>query len=79
MHFVSFTKQSPAQSTDSKTVCCCCCETGPITATLRIDRVGYVPGESIVISGEIDDKTGKGVHKSQVELVMVRLKLRLHV
>lgn len=71
MTHIVFLFQAPAQSTDSKTVCCCCCESDPITATLKIDRCAYVPGECVTISAEIDDKTGRGVNKSEIELVMV--------
>jgi len=38
---------------------------------MRIDRLGYVPGESITIHADIDDKTGRGVNKSEMQLVMV--------
>ncbi|XP_060553147.1 arrestin domain-containing protein 3-like isoform X2 [Ruditapes philippinarum] len=61
---------SPQQSNDSKTVCCCCCESQPITATFRIDRTGYVPGESICCNAEINEGTGRGVHSSKVKLMM---------
>lgn len=62
---------APAQSTDSKTVCCCCCETAPLTATFRIDKTGYVPGESISCNAEIQEGTGRGVHSSKIKLVML--------
>ncbi|XP_045216585.2 arrestin domain-containing protein 17-like isoform X3 [Mercenaria mercenaria] len=60
---------APAQVSDSKTVCCCCCESQPITATFRIDRSGYVPGESISCNAEIQEGTGRGVHSSKIKLV----------
>lgn len=61
---------APAQTTDSKTVCCCCCESPPITATFRLDRSGYVPGENIICNAEINEGTGKGVHSSKIKLIM---------
>ncbi|KAL4228239.1 hypothetical protein ACF0H5_013672 [Mactra antiquata] len=61
---------APQQCTDSKTVCCCCCESSPITATFRIDKTGYVPGEPIICNAEINEGTGRGVHSSVVKLVM---------
>ena len=59
------------QEQDSKTVCCCCCESGPITAVLRIDRTGYVPGEVITCNAEINDGSGHGTASSKVKFKMV--------
>ena len=52
-------------------MCCCCCESGPITAVLRIDRTGYVPGEVISCNAEINDGSGHGTASSKVKLKMV--------
>ena len=63
--------QNAQQEQDSKTVCCCCCESGPITAVLRIDRTGFVPGEVISCNAEINDGSGHGTASSKVKLKMV--------
>lgn len=61
---------SPVQTTDSKTVCCLCCESDPVFATFRLDKIAYVPGESIVFDAEIQDGTGRGINSSVVKLLM---------
>ncbi|KAK3583547.1 hypothetical protein CHS0354_026132 [Potamilus streckersoni] len=59
-----------AQVQDSKTVCCCCCESGPVTCVFRIDRIGYVPGESIVCNAEITNNSNRVIWSSKVILYM---------
>ncbi|KAK3583548.1 hypothetical protein CHS0354_026133 [Potamilus streckersoni] len=61
---------SSAQAQDSKTVCCCCCESGPVTCVFRIDRIGYVPGESIVCNAEITNNCNRVIWSSKVKLYM---------
>ncbi|KAL3865316.1 hypothetical protein ACJMK2_006937 [Sinanodonta woodiana] len=61
---------SSAQVQDSKTVCCCCCESGPVTCVFRIDRIGYVPGESIVCNAEITNNCNRVIWSSKVILYM---------
>ncbi|KAH3812605.1 arrestin domain-containing protein 3-like [Dreissena polymorpha] len=56
------------QVSGSMTACCWCCETPPISASLRIDKTGYVPGEWVVVNAEFQDGTGKGVAKSSIRL-----------
>ncbi|XP_062597207.1 arrestin domain-containing protein 17-like [Saccostrea cucullata] len=48
----------------SKFLCCLCCKSGPITGMLKLDRVGYVPGEAITFNAEIQNMTSSvcGVH-----------------
>uniref|UniRef100_A0A6A7GAG3 Arrestin domain-containing protein 3-like n=1 Tax=Hirondellea gigas TaxID=1518452 RepID=A0A6A7GAG3_9CRUS len=54
-----------------KTLCCLCCRSGPISATIRVDRTGYVPGEAIVICGEINNASNRKVNYTKVELFMM--------
>ena len=42
--------QLPVQGNNSKFLCCLCCKTGPISALFRVDRSGYVPGDSIILN-----------------------------
>lgn len=53
-----------------KTLCCLCCESGPIIAHMKIDRRGYVPGESLVICGEVSNGSNREMSSSKVKLVM---------
>ncbi|XP_053405237.1 arrestin domain-containing protein 3-like isoform X2 [Mercenaria mercenaria] len=62
---------APAQTEDAKTVCCMCCESDPVSATFRIDKIGCVPGESIVFDAEIKDGTGRGINSSVVKFIML--------
>ncbi|ELU04845.1 hypothetical protein CAPTEDRAFT_173828 [Capitella teleta] len=61
---------APQSGTNSKTLCCLCCESGPITAQFHIDRCGYVPGEFIVLSGEVSNHTNRTMDDNRVELRM---------
>lgn len=53
-----------------KTLCCLCCRSGPITAAVRLDRTGYVPGEAIIVSGEINNSSSRKVTSTKAELYM---------
>ncbi|XP_062620954.1 arrestin domain-containing protein 3-like isoform X2 [Saccostrea cucullata] len=52
------------QNQQSKFLCCLCCKSGPITGMLKLDRVGYVPGEAITFNAEIQNMTSRvcGTH-----------------
>ncbi|XP_050412489.1 arrestin domain-containing protein 3 isoform X2 [Patella vulgata] len=53
-----------------KTMCCLCCKSGPIRAVLKLDRLGYVPGENIRIHGEINNHSRRKMTSSFAELRM---------
>ncbi|XP_050403342.1 arrestin domain-containing protein 3 [Patella vulgata] len=59
-----------AIGTDQKTLCCLCCESGPISAVLRLDRLGFVPGEGIPISGEINNGSRRKMDSSFADIKM---------
>ena len=71
IYVLCYQTKNAQQEQDSKTVCCCCCESGPITAVLRLDRTGYVPGEVISCNAEINDGSGHGTASSKVKFKMV--------
>ncbi|XP_061172553.1 arrestin domain-containing protein 3-like [Saccostrea echinata] len=48
-----------AEATDSKNLCCLCCKSGPIVGTLKVNRIGYVPGESIYFEASAQNMTGR--------------------
>ncbi|CAL4115511.1 unnamed protein product, partial [Meganyctiphanes norvegica] len=58
----------PIEKQDHKTLCCWCCKSGPISIVLRIPRSGYVPGESIVINCECDNKSNRKCHGSKARI-----------
>ncbi|CAL4124482.1 unnamed protein product, partial [Meganyctiphanes norvegica] len=57
-------------ATKEKYVCCLCCKRGPISAILRIDRSGYIPGDEIIINAECTNMTERKV-TSSAKLVKV--------
>ncbi|XP_023343516.1 arrestin domain-containing protein 1 isoform X2 [Eurytemora carolleeae] len=59
----------PGESRDSKTFCCLCCRSGPLCALIMTDRSGYVPGESIIFTAEVDNQSSKEMTNSTVQLV----------
>ncbi|XP_048733656.1 arrestin domain-containing protein 3-like [Ostrea edulis] len=48
-----------ADATDSKMLCCWCCESGPITGTIKVNRVGYVPGESVYFEASVQNMSNR--------------------
>ncbi|XP_048735830.2 arrestin domain-containing protein 3-like [Ostrea edulis] len=48
-----------AEATDSKMLCCWCCESGPITGTIKVNRVGYVPGESLYFEASVQNMSNR--------------------
>lgn len=58
--------------TDDKTICCLCCKSGPITGTLKVNRIGYVPGESIYFEVSIQNLSNRECDIS-AELEMVNV------
>ena len=52
-----------------KTFGCLCCTSGPLSATVRIPRYGYTPGEVIPISAEIENLSKKQMNCTKVRLL----------
>ena len=61
----------PTGGQDDKMICCLCCASGPITASLTLQRMGYVPGEYILINAEINNNSSRSIDKTEVELESV--------
>jgi len=59
------------RSQDHKNLCCLCCKSGPITAMIGTDRQGYVPGELIAFSAEVDNQSDRLMTKSYLHLMEV--------
>ncbi|XP_061173611.1 arrestin domain-containing protein 3-like [Saccostrea echinata] len=55
---------------DSKYLCCLCCKSGPIAGTMKLNRMGYVPGESIYFEASAQNSTTR-VCSMYAELEMV--------
>ncbi|XP_048733486.1 arrestin domain-containing protein 3-like isoform X1 [Ostrea edulis] len=39
----------------AKRMCCLCCKSGPVSGTIYLDKIGFVPGEMININAEIQN------------------------
>ncbi|XP_059347595.1 LOW QUALITY PROTEIN: arrestin domain-containing protein 3-like [Ammospiza nelsoni] len=52
---------SPQAGTKEKTLCCWLCTSGPISLSVKIERKGYTPGESIQIFAEIENCSSRMV------------------
>ncbi|XP_065943582.1 arrestin domain-containing protein 17 isoform X2 [Magallana gigas] len=48
-----------AENSVETNVCCLCCKSGPIKGTLRLNRIGYVPGESVFFDAYIENKSSR--------------------
>ncbi|XP_059165745.1 arrestin domain-containing protein 17-like [Physella acuta] len=59
------------QATKQKHLCCLCCKSGPIEATFKIERQGFVPGEAIKLFAEISNGSNRKMSKSYVDLKMI--------
>ena len=51
----------PLSSSNEKTLCCLCCASGPISLSVKTDRGGYCPGESIAISAEAENHSNRRI------------------
>jgi len=57
-----------AHNQDQKNLHCFCFRTGSISATIGTDRQGFVPGEEIAFSAEVENESKKGIKKSILKL-----------
>ena len=59
----------PITVTNSKHFGILCCRSGPLIATVNIPRVGYVAGEGIPISANIENGSTKTMSNTRARLV----------
>ena len=62
---------APLSSSNEKTLCCLCCASGPISLSVKTDRGGYCPGESIAISTEAENHTNRRITSVRATLKQV--------
>ncbi len=53
------TLQHPLQAVTKKTICCLCCASGPITTRAQVERSGFCVGDSIPVTVEIENGSGR--------------------
>ena len=61
----------PGEVTDQKRLGCLCWQSGPITASLRTDRTGYVSGEIIQFRAEVENLSNRDMDNIFLSLVEV--------
>ena len=69
MDFINDWDQEPTRGTDTTTICCWCCRSAPITVNFSIDKMGYVPGQYVVFTADVDNLSGRTMLGSKVQLV----------
>lgn len=60
-----------ASNHNEKYLCCFCCRSGPISASANINRIGYVPGEVILVNGEVSNFTRRHIDKTKAVLLAI--------
>ena len=61
----------PLSYSNEKTLCCLCCTSGPISLSVKTDRRGYCPGESIAISTEAENHSNRRITSVRATLKQV--------
>jgi len=59
----------PFSKSDYKMLGLLCCQSGPISASVQLDRSGYVPGENIYLKATADNKSDRVMNSTLVYLV----------
>lgn len=67
MHCI-FYLQEPHHLQLEKTFCCFCCRSGPLSATVSIPQGGYVCGQSIPVTADIENASNVGVDRLRLIL-----------
>ena len=65
--------QVPLRLQKQKTVCCCGFAQGPIELDMTAQRSGYVPGESIIVDGEVINNSSSIIKYTEIKLVQVMM------
>ena len=52
---------SPLSSSNEKMICCLCCASRPISLSVKTDRGGYCPGESIALTMEVENHSNRRI------------------
>ncbi|XP_026817896.1 arrestin domain-containing protein 3-like [Rhopalosiphum maidis] len=58
----------PKKKLKEKFYCCCCCKSGPMTLIACIPYSGFVPGQSIPVTVELDNNSNMDVDTIKIKL-----------
>ncbi|XP_038076056.1 arrestin domain-containing protein 3-like [Patiria miniata] len=61
----------PVRDQSSQTVCCLCCASGPVLTKASTDKSAYVPGESIFVSGTVENNSSRDIIDLTAKLVQM--------
>ena len=61
----------PIKLENHKTFCCCCCSSGPLTLVSMIPARGFVSGQQVPITIEVDNASNVNIKTVTVELQKV--------
>lgn len=71
--------QKPKKEEKEKFYCCCCCESGPMTLVLCIPYTGFVPGQIIPLTIELDNNSNVAIEEVKIKLERVSRKFFLNI
>ncbi|XP_069691686.1 arrestin domain-containing protein 17-like [Periplaneta americana] len=63
--------REPFKAEDSKTFCCCCCESGPLTLATHLPTRGFVPGQSVPMTIEVDNASNVKINEVCCEIIKI--------
>ncbi|XP_055613057.1 arrestin domain-containing protein 3-like isoform X3 [Uranotaenia lowii] len=61
--------RNPVKIEKSKTFCCWPCSSDPLFIAAETPIAGYVPGQTVAIKGDVNNRSGKTVHSFTAELI----------
>ena len=56
-------------------MCCCCCRSGPLTLTTHVPTKGFVIGETIPLTVEVDNATNVKISNVMCRLQQVSIQV----
>ncbi|WAR30030.1 hypothetical protein MAR_003598 [Mya arenaria] len=63
----------PAEDEDSCVICGCCMNQGSVTASLRINKRGFVPGESIVCDASVLNGSETSIRATKIKFYKLKV------
>ena len=69
--------QVPSKAENQDDVCCFCCTSGPITTSVQTDKRGYVSGETIRLTGLVENNSSSTINEISITLVQVSYLLQI--
>uniref|UniRef100_A0A224XNV0 Putative arrestin domain protein n=1 Tax=Panstrongylus lignarius TaxID=156445 RepID=A0A224XNV0_9HEMI len=61
--------KEPVKKEETKTFCCFCCKSGPLTLVACVPHTGYVPGQEIPVTVEVDNASNTTVDSIELKIM----------